>query len=161
MYLGDTALHQGNLDRAGQLFHGSRQLLERLRKTKVLPYPVRRLGQLALLRGDHQEALQRCLESLRLNREVDDPQGVAASLVGLAAVAAAGHQDVTAAQLLGAADAVLTATATQLFPFDHDQQQRLAAEVQARLDAVTLSSAWERGRHLPVDETVALVVAGG
>jgi predicted ATPase/transcriptional regulator with XRE-family HTH domain len=161
MYLGDTALQQGNLDRAGQLFHESRQLLERLQKPKVLPYPVRRLGQLALLRGDHPEALQRCLESLRLNREVDDPQGVAASLVGLAAVAAAGRQDVTAAQLLGAADAVLTATSTQLFPFDHDQQQRMAAEVRARLDPVSLSSAWERGRHLPIDETVALLVAGG
>jgi tetratricopeptide (TPR) repeat protein len=158
MYLGDTALYQGDVDRAGQLFHESRQLLERLRKTTVLPYPVRRLGQLALQRGDHQEALQRCLESLRLNQEVGDPQGVAASLVGLAAVAAARHQEVAAAQLLGAAEAVLTATVTQLFPFDHDLQQRLDTEVRARLDAATLSAAWERGRQLPAEESVALVV---
>ena len=75
----------------------------------MLPYPLRRLGQLARCVAISPLAVRLCLESLAHNRDVGEQQGVAASLVGLALVAAARGQPRTAAHLLGKADALLTA----------------------------------------------------
>jgi hypothetical protein len=59
---------------------------------------------LAQQQEDLAQATTLYTESMLLNAEVGDRQGVAASLVGLAAVAEATEQWVRAARLLGAAE---------------------------------------------------------
>jgi hypothetical protein len=117
----------------------------------LLPYPLRRLAQLALLRGDAERATQLCLESLALNRDVGDPQGIAACLVGLAAIAAATHQSARAARLLGGADALLTTVQTQLFPLDRQQFEQSAMQVRTLLSASAFDCAWTDGRRMDLE----------
>jgi predicted ATPase/DNA-binding XRE family transcriptional regulator len=73
MYLGDAAFADGDSALARGYFEESRDRLRELGNMTVLPYPIRRLGHLALLRGDVGEAVKLCLESLSLNRAVGDP----------------------------------------------------------------------------------------
>jgi non-specific serine/threonine protein kinase len=113
---------------------------------RVLPYPVRRLGHLALLRGDVAEAVKLCLESLSLNRAVGDPQGVAACLVALSAAAAARKAFERAARLLGSADALLRVGAIELFAADRPFYQQTQDHVRRQLGESTFEEHWTAGQ---------------
>jgi non-specific serine/threonine protein kinase len=152
MYLGDVALHQKNTTRAQRLFEESQTLLEQLQNRTVLPYPLRRLGQLARQRGDLRLAARLCLESLAHNREVGEQQGVAASLVGMALVAEARGQPLTAAQLLGKAEALLSAFGAGLLPFDEQELQLARERVRSQMEREAWAAALVSGGRLSLDD---------
>src|SRR5262249_31485328 len=112
----------------------------------VLPYPIRRLGHLALLRGDVAEAVKLCLESLSLNRLVGDPQGIAACLVALGAAAAACNTFERAARLLGSADALLRAGAIELFAADRLLYRQTQDRVRRELGETRFGVHWTAGQ---------------
>jgi hypothetical protein len=89
-----------------------------------------------------------------VNREVGDRQGVAASLVGLAAVAEARGEPAEAARLLGAAGALVKSIESQLLPADAEEYERITALARSRLDAAMFAAAWATGRTLNYNQAV-------
>jgi non-specific serine/threonine protein kinase len=121
----------------------------------VLPYPVRRLGHLALLRGDVAKAVKMCLESLSLNRTVGDPQGIAACLVALAAAAAACNTFERAARLLGSADALLRAGGIELFAADRLLYRQTQDRVRRQLGGSSFVEHWTAGQTADPEPDIA------
>jgi predicted ATPase/DNA-binding SARP family transcriptional activator len=155
MYLGDAVLAQGDAGRAEALYAESVAILRSHRNSIALPYPLRRLGFLALQLGRPDQAAALCAESLRLNLAVNDRQGVAACLVGLAASAvAAGHVD-RAARLLGHAEVLLDALHTRLLPYDHAQHERMHAILGEQLGAPAFAAAQAAGRAQTIEQLLA------
>jgi len=109
---------------------------------------------IARLCGGLVEARERYLESLRLNQEVEEKQGIAASLVGLAQVAHAEGRSELAVQLLGQADAVVVETGPQLLPFDREQHDLILAELRTVVAEPSWSMAWSAGRHASIEALV-------
>ncbi len=159
MFLGDAAIGQYHHDRAEAAFAESADLFRTTRNISVLPYPLRRLGYLALLRGDWAQATTLCTESLTLNNRVGDRQGVAACLVGLAAVAEVSGDRGLAAWLLGAADALVESIHTQLLPFDREQRDVVLSTIRTRLDEATFVVAWAEGRTILLEQVIRAVHA--
>jgi DNA-binding CsgD family transcriptional regulator len=93
---------------------------------------------------------------MNINLEVNEIQGVAASLVALAQVADAADQPEVAVQLLGKADAVVGPSGPQLLPFDRGQHELIIARLRSRVDPPTWEQAWGIGRQLSLDEAVSL-----
>lgn len=158
MFLADSAL--GRHDWAGALA-ASTQSVDLFRETgniSVLPYPLRRLGYLALREHDHDRAVRLYLESMEVNREVGDQQGVAASLVGLAAVAEVCGQPDRATRLLGAADALVESIQTLLLPFDNEEFERTVAKARGQLDAAIFAAAWAEGMVMTAGQAVAAAI---
>ena len=155
MFLGDAAL--GRRDEAGAraAFAESEGCFRATGNISVLPYPLRRLGYLALAHDDRARAMALCIESMTLNARVGDRQGVAASLVGVAAIAhARGHME-RAVRLLGAAEALLDSIQTQLLPFDRDHRDGVVAAVRAQLGAARFAAGWAEGRATTLEQAVA------
>jgi len=160
-YLGDVAIHRQDFKRAQLLFEESRELLKRIRYMLAMPWPVRRLAHIARLRGDAHQAVKLCLESLAINREIDEWQGVAASLVALAQVAEAQGQPALGVEFLGKAEAIVGPTGLQLLPFDRLQHEAISVQLRAQLDQPACDSAWAAGRQLSLDEAVQAALALG
>jgi len=156
MYLGDVALSEDDLGQARRFFEESSAMLALTQNRMVLPHPLRRLGQLAYMRGDMRLAFQLCMESFTYNRMVGDRRGVAASLVGLALIAST-QQPVIAAQLLSKADAVLGTIGSVLLPFDQQQFQLACSRLRAQLEPLVWTTAWENGRRQTMDEAVRIL----
>jgi hypothetical protein len=98
------------------------------------------------------------LESLEINRRLGDLQGVAACLVGLAAVAEV-DQPERSARVLGAAHTLLVSVGSQLFPFDRKQFQHTETRLRAQLGATDYAAAFAGGQLLNVDEATAQATA--
>jgi DNA-binding CsgD family transcriptional regulator len=156
MYRGDVALRLDDAEHARQFFEESSTLLERLHNKTVLPYPLRRLGHLARLRGDLQLAVRLCIDSLNHNREVGELQGQAASLVGLALIAEQQGEPGLAIQLLAKADALLAPIGSQLLPFDAEQLEQATTRLRAQVEPTAWDEAWATGQRLSLDEAVRI-----
>jgi tetratricopeptide (TPR) repeat protein len=154
MFLADSALGRGDWQRALLSATRSAELCRSTGNISVLPYPLRRLGYLALLDDDVERAAALYLEAMVVNREVGDRQGVAASLVGLAAVAEARGEPAEAARLLGAAGALVKSIESQLLPADAEEYERITALARSRLDAAMFAAAWATGRALNYNQAV-------
>jgi tetratricopeptide (TPR) repeat protein len=74
------------------------------------------------------------------------PGGVTAYLVGWAGLAQARAQPERAARLLGAAKAVQECVDRQLTVLCPHEHERIASDVRAELDEMTLNTAWAEGR---------------
>lgn len=156
MYLGDAMIGLENYERAKALFSESAEILKQLGNKSVLPYPLRRLGYEAHRVGDLAQAVKFYAESMALNIEVGDRQGVAASLVGLAGVAGERGQWTGAARLLGAVEALLESVQTQLLPFDRQQRSKVVARVRAQIGQVALDAALQETSAFTIEQAVSL-----
>jgi predicted ATPase len=99
------------------------------------------------------DALAHYSESLRLAREIQQPDTIALCLEGGAAIFAARGDSVHATSLLGAASTIRTQTGAALPP--HEQAEVATVEAQCRdaLSAEAFARAWDDGSAL--DSTVA------
>jgi predicted ATPase/DNA-binding XRE family transcriptional regulator len=155
MFLGDTALHQGELESAWELFEDCRQLLEATGNAGTLAYPVRRLALLATRGGDFAQAARLYAESLSLARDIAQHQGIAACAVGLADLAARQHQDVRATFLLGATDAYLIRVGARLaYSADRDQLRDALSTVRQRLPPAAFDNAWREGQACELEDAL-------
>jgi hypothetical protein len=121
----------------------------------LTPLALLGLGNLALLEGDYDQATARMKAGLAVSRQLGRRQGVALSLVGLAAVAAAQRCAEPAARLLGAADALRDAIGFVLDAGDRATYNRAVAAASAALGAVTCTTAWASGRAMPLEQAIA------
>jgi predicted ATPase/DNA-binding CsgD family transcriptional regulator/DNA-binding XRE family transcriptional regulator len=119
------------------------------------------LGLLASVRGDQGRAAAHLAEGLALVEELRDRGNVGYFLRGLAAVAVAGERATTAAQLLGAGDALLQATGSlpHRYAPEREWHERTLAAARATLGDAAFAEAQAHGRALSRDAAVALALA--
>ncbi len=162
---GDLADQRGDHDGAWLAYEASSRLPV---DPGARAYPFRRMAYLALARGERNQALALCRESLQLNRATGDRQGIAACLVGVARFTVAGAQTVPqaarlpllrrAAELLGAVEALLQTVEGRLLQVDDVAYQQTTHALQEQLAPATYQAALATGRSLTVDQATALAM---
>jgi WD40 repeat protein/predicted ATPase/DNA-binding SARP family transcriptional activator len=162
---GDLADQRGDHDGAWLAYEASSRLPV---DPGARAYPFRRMAYLALARGERNQALALCRESLQLNRATGDRQGIAACLVGVARFTVAGAQTVPqavrlpllrrAAELLGAVEALLQTVEGRLLQVDDVAYQQTTQALQEQLAPATYQVALATGRSLTVEQATALAM---
>ncbi|WP_207892279.1 LuxR C-terminal-related transcriptional regulator [Streptacidiphilus pinicola] len=120
-----------------------------------LSYALWGRGFLALIRGDLDQAEADLCESLAMKREFHDTLGLALTLEVLAWTAAAQGEDERAATLSGGADSLRQSIGAKHVITAPGDFQVTACK---RLGEAAFDSAFARGRHLALDETLALAL---
>ncbi len=80
-------------------------------------------------------------------------------LVGLAALAAASHEAVLGARLLGAADGLHRLTGVPRLPAEEELRERVVVMLREALGEVTFADATEAGGGLPLEAAVSDALA--
>ncbi|HET7271242.1 MAG TPA: hypothetical protein VFI90_09150, partial [Rubrobacter sp.] len=100
-------------------------------------------------------------ESLVLCRELGDKLVGSDSIEGLACVAGAGGEAERAARLFGAAEALREATGDQLANTSRSLQEPYLAAARSRIGEVAWIEAWEEGRSMTFEGTIAYALGKG
>lgn len=150
-HLAEIALLGHNYARAQALGEQAVGMLRLIEDKNQLAGSLRRLAQARIQQGELGAAQHDALESLLLNSEVGDRRGTAASIVMLALLLATTNCWEGVAQLLGAADALLTQAQSSLLPAD--QEVYTAIREQAMAHAAVFSAAYATGRGQMAQQT--------
>jgi predicted ATPase/class 3 adenylate cyclase len=119
------------------------------------------LSLVARARQDYEIAETHAAESLRLRRALGDKFGIAFSLSGLAASASALGEWERAAFLLGATRTLGESLDAYLEPLYYNEYNRCFAATRHELGEATFQAAFERGRHMPLDEALTIALREG
>ena len=122
------------------------------------------LGFASLLSDDGERAVSLFQASLLRFRDLGDRQGIAESIEGLAAVAAArGTLDdaVAAACLHGAAQAIREDLTTRQYLFDRMGMDPFLERAESTIGAARWKQAWKEGRDLTVALAIGLALPRG
>jgi tetratricopeptide (TPR) repeat protein len=115
---------------------------------------------MAVQRGEAPEAIGLVRKSLTLVRDLRDKYAFAFTLVPLATAAVLKGDDVWAARILGARDAISERTgATIVLKMVHDLHERAERDVRARLGEERWSAAYAAGRKASIDLLLAEIDA--
>jgi predicted ATPase/DNA-binding SARP family transcriptional activator len=158
IFLGDVALNQSDRPRARSLMQEASEILREPGDMNFRAYAVRRLGHLAWLDGDFEQAEARCAESLKLNQGAGDPRGVFASMAGFGAIATAKSEYERAATLLGAVDSQLAAVSVKLLYMDRMEYERNLAILREKLTKKAFDKCWAKGHAFSLDEAIAMAL---
>ncbi len=151
-HLAEIALAQEQYARAQQLGQEAVALLRQIEDRNQLAGSLRRLAQARIYQGQWPAARQDALESLQLNCEVRDLRGTAASIVVLATLLEREMAWPIIAQLLGAADALLTQAHASLLPADRAAYQEIRQRASAKSN--DFNAAYEAGYHRIAQQTI-------
>ncbi|MEO6458312.1 MAG: tetratricopeptide repeat protein [Chloroflexia bacterium] len=158
--LGNVQFAQGDYAQAWPLFEESAALERELGNKQGLARSLGNMGKSALRLGDYSHARRLLEESLNLRVELGDRIGISKCLAGLAEVNRAEGNAELAARLLGASDALLTTTSSNLDPSDRSEHERYVTTTREQLDKEAFTSAWDRGRALTLEQAVATALEG-
>jgi ATP/maltotriose-dependent transcriptional regulator MalT len=111
------------------------------------------------LNGAIDEAVAVYRETLHGWQHAGNRGAIANQLESVAFVALIREDNVTAARLLGAAEATREAAEAPMLPYERAEYEAAVAAVRERLDGPALASAWAEGRRLSTDEAVAMALA--
>jgi predicted ATPase/transcriptional regulator with XRE-family HTH domain len=160
-YLGMQAFRQGDLAGARTRYEQSLAQLRLAEDPSPAAYVLRNLGYVAVAERRHEEARQHILESLTINREIDDLRGIAGCLAALAGLAIARVEPASAAQLSGAMEAMLErAGASALHPRDRFFHERTLAAQRDALGDEAAAALRAEGRAMDLEAAVALARPG-
>ncbi len=158
------ALHElGKMDeRQGDFAAAARRYEESLARWRPVGYrsgtaeATGSLGWLALGRGDHGAAAAHFAESLALWREMESTPGIAASLEGHAAVAAARGQPEVVFRLAGAAATLREAASGMPLALERARLEPWLRRARRALGAAAAKVAWASGVALDVATATAV-----
>lgn len=156
--LGDGAFYEGDYHRAQELYEKSVDVLSEVRDLNFRAYALRRLGHTARYLGDLEGAVEKCIESLSLNRELGHKQAVAACISALACIDLAHGDALTAVQLFAAVEKQLELIGFSLMPSDSVEFEQNVALAREELDDEAFSAAWAEGRKMDTDQAIALAL---
>jgi predicted ATPase/transcriptional regulator with XRE-family HTH domain len=155
---GYVALISGNYDRAEERLDVAVALGRAIDSKGVLSAAFALLGELALAREAIATAAGHYREGLILGWEVGFAVGVAYNLRGLIWLASRNGDFSRSARFIGVMDAV-GGTVQQLRGIASAAHETDVAMARAVLGAKAYAAAWEAGRTLPLEETIAEAVA--
>ncbi len=157
--LGEVARIQGNYAEAESYYEEGQTLLRLNMNNMLAAWLLHNLGHVALHRNDTARAARLFQQSFSLGQRIGFKPVMIPCPAGLAAVWAARGQAVRAAQLFGAADALLQAAHSHLDPADRMAYEHNLAATQACLDPNIFTAAWAEGRAMTMEEAVAYALA--
>lgn len=111
------------------------------------------------INGATDEAIGLYRETLHGWQHAGNRGAIANQLESVAFLSLGREDDLRAAQLLAAAEAIREAADAPMLAFERAEYDAAVATVSERLDGPTLESAWADGRRLSTDEAVALALA--
>lgn len=156
---GMISLAQGETERASIHLEEAQRRQRSLGYTWGLSGTLRVLGDVALARGDHAQALAYYREGLGLVDEHGDRRFLAENLAGIAAAVAARGQPERAARLYGAAALLREQLGAATEGWRPTAYEREVAQVRAALPPATFAAAWEAGTALPLAAVIAEALA--
>ncbi len=154
-WLGSVVSAQGDDVGACSLYNQSVALFRESGDKLCLPVSLGYLGYAACRRGDYGAARSFFEESFTLWQELPNEWTIAWGLEGLAGAAGAQGQVEQAAQLFGAAEALLEASGLRLDDFDRADYDRNVATVRTQLGESAFAAAWAEGRAMTLEQAVA------
>ena len=119
---------------------------------------LHKLGQTARRRGDAETALRLLTESVEMQREIGNKQGLVECLVALAGLTFEWGTSERAVELLGASQAALEELDAPLAPADAVDFERDQARGRSSLAASAWIAADQRGRSVGLADALALAV---
>jgi predicted ATPase/class 3 adenylate cyclase len=155
--LGLAAMRAGDLETAESAFEECLQLARELGEKVLTAAALCALGEMALSRDSPAAAAERLVDALAIYRVLDDDRDSAECIHALGGVAAAEGQDVDAARLWGAAEALRERSGAALTPEEKAVDQRFLPLVRDELGAEEFARARLKGRSLQLTELEAIV----
>jgi predicted ATPase len=152
--LGEVARVQGDYAAARHYYEDSEALLRLMGDKGDLARLVHNLAYVAQHEGDLQTAEAQFQESLAMFRTLGNERGIAECLLGLAGLRAVQGKAVMAAQVLGAAEATMTANGAGWWPADRGEFKRINEAIQAQLDEATFAAELAKGKDLPLERAI-------
>jgi non-specific serine/threonine protein kinase len=147
-------LSQDEAQQAGELLAESQQICRTHGDQWYLGLVLFNSARQALALSDTAQALAYGRESLRLRQALHDAYGAGSGLEVLAWIAAADHDHVRSARLLGAADEQWRATGGSMFS-DFQAAQEARTTTLAALGKTAFDAEYRRGRDLTLDDAFA------
>jgi len=158
VFLGEIAMFEGDSTRAEGLFEGAISPFREVHDFPFIGMVFRRLGQIALKKGQLDSAFTYVRQSLGYNWKVQDYRGVGACLAAFAALSIEQRKSIRAAELFGAVDAVLETTHIPLLRLDQYEYERNLGRLRAKIDDKTFMKFWGRGRAMTIEKAIALAL---
>ncbi|HLG69960.1 MAG TPA: AAA family ATPase [Chloroflexota bacterium] len=153
LYLGLAAMWRSDFAQAREYLLEGAEVADELGNSAGGFEVETRLGQLELLEGNIDAAGQRFVNGLRFRRRIRR-WGVALTLTGLAAVAAAQDQSEVAVELFAAASSLRDRLGSDVAAFERDYEERQLAALRRRLGSATFAASWDRGYAMDEDAVV-------
>jgi len=155
------ALSRGDLDLALDRAEAACALARSSGSAHLLAAATRTYGRVLLERGELAKASHLLAESLRLERELDDPQGIADCTEALGELAAARGQGNSAAILFGAASAIRASVGAVRSPELRNTYSRYRTLAYESVGSARFEDAFARGAELPFADALATAEGGG
>lgn len=145
--LGQVALLEGDTDEADRVQAEAMRHARAVGSDHLVGLSLNERGLTALLERDYQLAHARFAESARLHERVQDREGLAYCMDGLAHLALARAQPELAASAIGTADAIRDKSGVQVWPVMQSFRAPLISEVSAALGRTAFEAARTAGRQ--------------
>jgi predicted ATPase/DNA-binding CsgD family transcriptional regulator len=158
-FLGSAAKDRGDTAQARLLLEESVALLRDRGNPLRLAFARLQLGFALQQQGDHDAALRCFQETLVMCRDLGTDLGYAQCFEAMAPDVLAVGFPARAARLLGAAAAIRQAVSSQLTPVETAAVENTLAQARIRLGERAFAAAWEAGRTLPIERSVAEALA--
>jgi tetratricopeptide (TPR) repeat protein len=154
--LANLTQYQGNYEQASTLYNDGLNLLQE----KDMGFESHRamvlcnLGYVAYRQDQQAHARELFKESLILYRGIEERDGSALCLVGLACLLASNGKPRQAVSLISTAQAVFDELDTQLDRLDQAEYDHSLEIVRTQLDEVSFESAWADGRPIRLEDAI-------
>ncbi len=153
--LGNLLWSMGSLDRAVAVHAESKVLYEAIGDERGIAWAKTNIGRIAAERQDYGGAVANLQEAIFHYDNLNDRSGIAETLEGLAEVAQGLGDQLRAATLLGAADALRVILNHPVPGIDSVSYQHLMATIRAQ-DTTAFERGWDRGHVLSLQDATAL-----
>jgi predicted ATPase/DNA-binding CsgD family transcriptional regulator len=153
-HLAQTYHYRGASDQAIVMLREALAHLEAVEHGTGIAYFLNVLGLALREQGDQRGAAEAYRRDLAFSRETGYKWGIAHSLIGCAALAAAGGGAPSAIGLLGAADRLVREIDYTLPSAEQTRLHRLTDDLRRTVDSDAFAVGWRSGQAMPVDEAV-------
>jgi non-specific serine/threonine protein kinase len=157
-FLGYVALWQGDVERATRLGEEALTLARELGDGHV-EFSFELLGYAAVERGEHEQAQVLFTKALELNRQCGLQMAIAECIEGLAGAAEGQGYATRAARLLGTAESLRAEIGMPVPMPRRPYYERTLARTRAALSPAAFTTAWIKGRAMPLDEAINYALA--
>jgi len=157
--LGMEVVGRAEYGRGEMLFAEALALWRQQRYATGILMALSNQGDLFRLQGMLDRALALNQESLAICQHIEDPWNSLESIICIADITAELYAGVTAARLLGAADALCEEIGFSLYAQPLNAYRTCLATTRARLGDERFARAWEEGRRLSRDQAVSEALA--
>jgi tetratricopeptide (TPR) repeat protein len=153
--LGEVARVQGQYDQAHEYYKQSEALLRTTGDQGDLARFVHSLGYVALHHENYKQAEAQFMESLSMFRKLGNKRGIAECIAGLAGLRAKQGKLDSAAQMLGAAEALLGKSGAAWWPADRVEVEKTRAILESGLSENEFTAAWTKGQEMTLEQAIA------